>query len=62
MKRIIYWECRGDLEQRWAMSLVAEWREAWALEQDLAIDLDLNPFEEIEIEFVPIELLGLLHG
>lgn len=62
---IVIWRCFGDLEQAWARSVCEEQRIEWEIEQDLAIDLELDPFEETSVETVPthmLDLLGWAHG
>lgn len=58
-KPIIFWECGPDLEQRWALAVCEEQQRAFELEEDLAIDLELNPYEQIhedDIEYVPLNV------
>lgn len=66
MKQIIIWQCCGDLEQRWAMAISEQQRLEHEQAIDEAIVAELGPWpsmgggivEEIEVELVPIELLG----
>lgn len=54
---IAIWMCGPDLEHRWAMAMCEEQQRGMELEEDLALELALNPFELCEdIEYVPLHV------